>query len=590
MNSLRIQNLRIKAFKAFPELSAPLNGGNLLIYGKNGAGKSSIYWALYTFLQSAQKQTDDVAKYFDPDGNENLINRPTTAPEEAAITVTFQNENGDRDSSYTISKELHETKGISEILKGDLASDFITYRILFSFYHYRNSQKINLWQVFEDEMLPFCQANSVENIYQLWVDLKAADPFAEVRAAGEVSFAAGYRYNSFDVRVDRFNKGFEEVLARITTEAQAFYEKYFAEASETEEDKKIMLGVGLSVPAKYDRGAHKLIPPKVSFEVKDGPNPLHKPHSYLNEAKLTQLALSVRFGATLARFQESPIKLLVLDDLLISLDMSNRMKVVKIILGKDFAGYQKVILTHDIGFFQEIMRKIGTELPNWQCFKFAGDQTNGRRLEIAKNELDQAKDYLANDQLSECGNKLRQHVEGILTTFLEQARDGKALDQLVERKSFASLHHKLNEASNELALDSYKEFADLLQASFTLEQLRDIASPDEIDPNKFAASTKEEKKAKGAIIGKLYAAQPNLHQCILEVLSDASRKRLTAQNILNEVKKIKDRILNPASHAGAAPLYTQEAEEAIKVIQALDSALTAALKTLPHETQPEAAK
>ncbi len=588
MSSLRIQNIGIKAFKAFPELSVPLNGGNLLIYGKNGAGKSSIYWALYTFLQSAQKQTDDVAKYFDPDGNENLVNnQPTTAPKEAAITVTFQNENGDLDSTYTISKELHETKGISEILYGDLASDFITYRILFSFYHHRNSQKINLWQVFEDEMLPFCQANSVPDIYQLWVDLKAADPFAEAKAASESGMAARRTYNKFDGRVDRFNTGFIEVLARITKEAQAFYEEHFAEASEAEKDKKIMLGIGLSVPAKYDRRAHKLIPPKVSFEVKDGPNPLHKPHSYLNEAKLTQLALSVRFGATLARFQESPIKLLVLDDLLISLDMSNRMKVVKIILGKDFAGYQKVILTHDIGFFQEIMRKIGTELPNWQCFKFAGDQTNGRRLEIAKNELDQAKDYLANDQLSECGNKLRQHVEGTLTTFLEQARKGKALDQLVERKSFASLHHKLNEASSVLELGSYKKFASLLQASFTLEQLQNIVSPDEIDPNKIVASTKKEKEA---IIGKLYAARPNLHQCILEVLSDASRKRLTAQNLLDEVKNIKDRILNPASHAGEAPLYTQEAKEAIKVIQALDSALTAALKTLPHETQPEAAK
>lgn len=585
MNSLRIQNLEIKAFKAFPELSVPLNGRNLLIYGKNGAGKSSIYWALYTFLQSAQKQSDDVAKYFDPDRKENLINRFTAPPEEAAIAVTFQKENGDFDSGYKISKDLHDTKDVPVILNGDLASDFITYRILFSFYHYRNSQTINLWQVFEEEMLPFCQADSVTNIYQLWVELKAADPYAEVRAAGEVSFAAGRRYDSFDVRVNRFNNGFKEVLARITTEAQVFYEKHFAEAIETEADKKLMLGVGLLLPAKYDRKAHKLIPPKVSFEVKHGPKPLHKPHSYLNEAKLTQLALSVRFGATLAQLQVSPIKLLVLDDLLISLDMSNRMKVVKIILGEDFADYQKVILTHDIGFFQEIRREIGPTLPDWQCFKITGDQTNGRRLEIAKNDLDQAKDFLANDQLSECGNKLRQHVEATLTTFLENAHQKKGLDHLIERESFASLHQKLNEASCELALGSYKEFADLLQASFTLEQLLDLASPDDIDPSKFVASTKAEKKAKGAIIGKLYAARPNLHQCILDILSDASRKRLTAQNLLDEVRNIKDRILNPASHAGVAPLYTQEAEDAIKVIQALDAALTAALETLSNSEQ-----
>jgi hypothetical protein len=167
-----------------------------------------------------------------------------------------------------------------------------------------------------------------------------------------------------------------------------------------------------------------------------------------------------------------------------------------------------------------------------------------------------------------------------LTTFLEQARQRKGLDHLVEREKFASLHQKLNESSSELSLGSYQEFADLLQASFTLEQLQELASPDDIDPAKFAAATKEEKKAKGALIAKLYAARPLLHQCILDVLSEASRKRITALKLLDEVRAIKDRILNPASHAGAAPLYTQEAEDAIRVIQALDAALTEALSTL----------
>ena len=42
MSTLRIQKLDIKSFKAFLDLSVPINGRNLLVYGKNGAGKSSI--------------------------------------------------------------------------------------------------------------------------------------------------------------------------------------------------------------------------------------------------------------------------------------------------------------------------------------------------------------------------------------------------------------------------------------------------------------------------------------------------------------------------------------------------------------------
>ena len=581
MSTLRIQKFELNSFKAFIGLSVPLNGRHLLVYGKNGAGKSSVYWGLYTFLQSAQKKSDDVFKYFDSDRPENLINRFTATPDDSSITASFQTEDGVFDSAYTISKTLHETKDVPKILNGDLASDFITYRILFSFYHYRNSETINLWQVFEDEMLPFCQGDSLKDVHELWVELKAADPYAEARAAKEVGYVAGRRYDRFQARVDRFNTGLTEILARITTEAQPFYEKHFADKEEAALEKKITLGVGLALPSKYNRKTHKLIPPKVSFEVKLGLDPLSKPQSFLNEAKLTQLALSIRFGATLAQLQESQIKLLVLDDLLISLDMSNRMKVVKIILGEDFADYQKVILTHDIGFYQEIRREIGVDLPYWQCSRIVDSTTEGRRFENAKSDLDQAKDYLANDQLSECGNKLRQHVEATLTTFLEQARQRTGLDHLIERESFASLHQKLNEASSALSLGSFQEFADILQASFTHEQLTELASADDIDPSKFAAATKEEKKAKGALIGKLYAARPKLHQCVLDVLSDASRKRITALKLLAEVKEIKDRILNPASHAaGATPLYTKEAEDAIKVIQDLGIALDSALTTL----------
>lgn len=63
-----------KYFYASKEIEA--NGKNLLIYGENGSGKSSIYWSLYTLLHSALKATPaDVKKYFDPGKDENLRNK-----------------------------------------------------------------------------------------------------------------------------------------------------------------------------------------------------------------------------------------------------------------------------------------------------------------------------------------------------------------------------------------------------------------------------------------------------------------------------------------------------------------------------------
>ena len=84
---------------------------------------------------------------------------------------------------------------------------------------------------------------------------------------------------------------------------------------------------------------------------------------------MTQLALSVRFAASSVNLHESDLKLLVLDDLLVSLDMSNRMKVVEILLSQSFANYQKIILTHDLGFFQEFRRMIGSNSPSWGFYR-----------------------------------------------------------------------------------------------------------------------------------------------------------------------------------------------------------------------------
>ena len=70
----RLHGLEIRNFKAFREFVLDLDGQHLLVYGPNGSGKSSLYWAINTFLQSARKPTSSIAKYFDPNEQEHLLN------------------------------------------------------------------------------------------------------------------------------------------------------------------------------------------------------------------------------------------------------------------------------------------------------------------------------------------------------------------------------------------------------------------------------------------------------------------------------------------------------------------------------------
>ena len=56
----RIKSIQINNFKFFQaEKPIEFNGSNLLLYGENGSGKSSIYWAFYTLFEASLKTKDD---------------------------------------------------------------------------------------------------------------------------------------------------------------------------------------------------------------------------------------------------------------------------------------------------------------------------------------------------------------------------------------------------------------------------------------------------------------------------------------------------------------------------------------------------
>ena len=72
-----INEISIQNFKFFPKLEKTISvgGKHVLLYGENGAGKSSIYWALYTLLECANKEdVKQIKKYFDAADPESLVN------------------------------------------------------------------------------------------------------------------------------------------------------------------------------------------------------------------------------------------------------------------------------------------------------------------------------------------------------------------------------------------------------------------------------------------------------------------------------------------------------------------------------------
>ena len=59
---MKITNIAIKNFRAFPQtyqIDLHNAGKNLLVYGENGSGKSSLYLALKLFLESSVPENNE---------------------------------------------------------------------------------------------------------------------------------------------------------------------------------------------------------------------------------------------------------------------------------------------------------------------------------------------------------------------------------------------------------------------------------------------------------------------------------------------------------------------------------------------------
>ena len=157
-------------------------------------------------------------------------------------------------------------------------------------------------------------------------------------------------------------------------------------------------------------------------------NAVEKAHSFLNEARLTAVGLAMRLAILKRRLSEKAIlKLLVLDDLLISLDMSNREKVLELILNKYQKEYQLFVLTHDRTFFNITKKKINLEYDASQwifydVFEIKEEEIHKPLIRVSKDPLSIAKDHFKNQDYPATVNYQRSFLEGWFINFIPELR------------------------------------------------------------------------------------------------------------------------------------------------------------------------
>lgn len=618
IKSIDILNFKVFRHREFFEL----NGKNLLVYGTNGSGKSSLFWALYTFLQSGTKPNYEIAKYFDPEDERNLRNIFSKPTDPSFIKVTFIDENG-RETMNTIGVSIEanphydatpaadpvsdffkakpenskykylktyvlNTVGDADIVTADSASDFINYRLLLNFYNASHRDKTDLINVFERDIFPFFKNQEGEGLSENYYYLIENPPRVQrekkleeekkrdnkTQRLAEATIKA--INEEYEIKRARFNKDLDALFNAINKEGNEFLKAHFTNNqdryrfevafyheetldSQSGESKKTAFDLRLNEFGQVER-------PYITLNVWQKDNGgtdknIWRPHSFLNEAKLTQLALSIRLAALKIKLQKAPsiIQTLVLDDLLISLDMSNRLIVLNIILD-EFKNYQIIILTHDKGFFDLVSLKTKHNEKDWIKLEFYDTEDEGNPLiRISEDYLVRAKKHLTENAFDLAAVMLRKKAENILKIYLDP--DLKHLTIFDSKDTLSEFFKKAKKHPYNLQYD----------------KLTKMFSSDKIEPGDIDSYDNTNGTINAAITGDkrthLMGFRLNLFQQSkehLQWLADTTTMRIDLLKMITDMEDLSGRILNPGSHTGAAPLFKKEIEDAIVIIEKIN--------------------
>lgn len=394
---MRITKIEIKNFKAFrrPDvIDLGENGQNILLYGENGSGKTSLYEALQFFLESSEGRHQFV-------DHRNIF---TDETDKGYIKLHFTPDSKLNEEIYEWSEDVQNHIEVQSIMDASKAKGFLDYRdLLKTNYLHHGKNDVNVFDLLINTLLKNVvndQAVPTRSLFDQWSDI--LDVSSSVQEATQ-------EIEDLEGEINSFNIGLANQLVELQTRASEILLKFGYK------NTVVALDFGFQ-GIEYNREDRTLnyqnIPLKVKFLDKD----LTAHHRFLNEAKLSAIALSI----FLAGFQLQPssdLKLLVIDDALIGLDMSNRLPLFRIL--KDyFSDYQIFLMTYDKAWYEIIKQQ--TKKEEWEYAELGLSPIDEYEMPVYiknKADLDKAKEYFAANDYKASAIYLRTAFETILREY-----------------------------------------------------------------------------------------------------------------------------------------------------------------------------
>lgn len=405
---LRIETIALRAYRAFSaEQEIPVGGRNLIVYGENGAGKSSIYKALRDLFARRPNRNALMA---------NAHVHPLDPSLTPRITVTFN----DRKPPLEWTEVRHPGLPTSDprVALAALRSSFLDYHALLETNAFHGQRRPNLFNLAIETLLAdFVDVASGATLSERWAGVERAKPFKH--------FQSGVHLPPVQAACDSFNSGFQAALDALLPHVNTLLTDLGHPEMELELFERGTVAYN-NARLKERRGfAGRELFLRLKFR---GHYP-EQPQHFLNEARLSALALAFYLAGRLACVPSAPspaLKLLVLDDVLVGLDYANRRPLLAV-MEKHFSDWQIVLLTHDRHWFEVVRAAIPTD--RWTCHEMyervavTGEATPLLRsveADIVKATLTQARDFIAQKHLPAAANYARSACELLLRQQCEK--------------------------------------------------------------------------------------------------------------------------------------------------------------------------
>lgn len=463
----RIKKISICNLKGFrKEFPVDVKSANVLIFGENGSGKSSIYWSIYTHYEAYAKSREEAKKYFTHGHPENLRNRFCDSTDDSYITISFANgANATLEVTDSGSNYYCDDPDIRNFMRDTaITSDFMNYKFLSSLFDFANSSDNDVYPIFRKQVFPVLNFNGQfygiddqplpsSNAAFLWDYLHDNVDRLPLNRKQAIDLTSP-QYKAYMRLLGKFNETLYSQLAGIIMAANIKLHDIFHVDAEVVL-KYSRAEFNLIYPERKKSRDKKLHSPKILLHARMT-NPtvrnhddITHPKSFFNEAKITSMALAIRLAILETR---SPVDFapstIFFDDILISLDMSLRRLVIPVIL--NYAeSRQLFILTHDRALFylwqeaidnrkQEINRinarikeenelledtdrKPLKKIPEWkilELYSVIEDGIPSSKFIETTSYLENARIHLDALRIHECANSLRRACEKELKRIL----------------------------------------------------------------------------------------------------------------------------------------------------------------------------